>query len=123
MVINGREVDYYCGTSYYTLHGDLRVIDAACEAIRQYGLGPATLMNAPPYREVIERASAFFETETATYVISGYLADLVLLQALSDHYDLALVDERSHYSVFDGLHATRKRLVQFRHLDANDLAY
>ena len=122
MVIDGREVDYYCGTSYYTLHGDQRVIDAACEAVRRYGLGPATLMNVPPHREVIERASAFFETQTATYVISGYLADLVLLQGLCDDYDVVLVDERSHYSVFDGLHATGKRLVQFRHLDANDLA-
>jgi 7-keto-8-aminopelargonate synthetase-like enzyme len=123
MVINGREVDYYCGTSYYTLHGDRRVIDGACEAVRRYGLGPATMMNTPPHREVIERASAFFGTQTATYVISGYLADLVLLQALCDDYDVVLVDERSHYSVFDGLYATGKRLVQFRHLDANDLAH
>jgi len=123
MVINGQEVDYYCGTSYYTLHGDQRVIDAACEAIRQYGLGPATVMNTPPHMEVVERASAFFETETATYVISGYLADLVLLQGLCDDYDVVVVDERSHYSVFDGLQATGKRLVRFRHLDANDLAH
>jgi len=122
MVINRREVDYYCGTSYYTLHGDPRVIDAACEAIRQYGLGPATLMNAPPYQEVVERASAFFETETAVYVISGYLADMVLVQALSADYDVVFADARSHYSVFDGLHATGKRLVHFRHKDADDLA-
>jgi len=81
------------------------------------------VMNAPPYQEVVERAGAFFETETAVYVISGYLADMVLLQALSDNYDLVFVDERSHYSVFDGLHATGKRLVPFRHLDANDLAH
>jgi len=66
MVIDGREVDCYCGTSYYTLHGDPRVIDAACEAIRQYGLGPATVMNTPAYMDVVERASAFFETETVT---------------------------------------------------------
>ena len=122
MLVDGRRVDYYCGTSYYSLHGDPRVIDAACAAIRRYGLGPATVMNTPPLLEVVERAGAFFGTQSATYIVSGYLADMVLVQALSDDYDVVFVDERSHYSVFDGLVVGEKPVVRFRHKDANDLS-
>jgi len=122
MLVNGRQVDYYCGTSYYSLHGDPRVIDAACDAIRRYGLGPATGLSTPPLLEVVERASAFFGTQSATYLVSGYLADMLLVQALSDDYDVVFVDERSHYSVFDGLTSSERIVVRFRHKDANDLS-
>ena len=122
MVINGREVDYFCGTSYYALHGDPRVIRAACEATQKYGMGPATIMMSPPLEEVTRRAAQFFETETAEYIASGYLANMVLVQALRDDYDVIFVDERSHYSVFDGVETTGKRVIPFRHKDADDLA-
>jgi 8-amino-7-oxononanoate synthase len=121
MIINDREVDYFCGTSYYTLHGHPRVIQAARDAVAAYGLGPATDAAVPPVEEVKELAKAFFDTETATYVISGYLGAMVLAQALSHDYDLVFVDERSHYSVFDGVASSGKQVVRFRHLDAADL--
>jgi glycine C-acetyltransferase/8-amino-7-oxononanoate synthase len=121
MVIDGREVDYFCGTSYYTLHGDSRVIDAACTATQDYGLGPATHMSSPPLEEVARRAAEFFGTEQATYIASGYLGDMVLVQALQDDYDVVFADEGSHYSVFDGIQTTGKRLILFRHLDVADL--
>lgn len=122
MVINGREVDYFCGTSYYTLHGDPRVIEAACEATHQYGTGPGTIMASPPLLEVVKRATEFFQTESAQYIISGYLGDMLLVQSLSDDYDVVFVDAASHYSVFDGIRSTGKRVITFYHLDADDLA-
>jgi 8-amino-7-oxononanoate synthase len=122
MLVNGQQVDYYCGTSYYSLHGDPRVIDAACEATRRYGVGPATVVDTPPLLEVVERASVFFGTQSATYLVSGYLATMVLIQALSDDYDVVFVDERSHYSVFDGLASSGMPVVRFRHKDPNDLS-
>ena len=122
MVVNGRPVDYYCGTSYYALHGDRRVIQAACEAVKEYGMGPATKMDSPVLSEVRERAADYFGVEDVEYIVSGYLSDLVLLQALQDDYDLVIVDEISHYSVFDGLRSTGTRIITFRHRDPDDLS-
>jgi len=122
MIINDREVDYFCGTSYYTLHGHPAVIDAACEATRKYGLGPATNARVCVLDETVERARQHFESETATYVISGYLGAMILAQALSDDYDVVLVDAASHYSVFDGIRTSGKSIVRFRHLDVEDLS-
>ena len=122
MIINGREVDYFCGTSYYALHGHPAVIEAACEATRRYGLGPATNASNSVLTETVERARQHFESETATYVISGYLGAMMLAQALSDDYDIVFVDEAAHYSVFDGIRTSDKSIVQFRHLNAEDLS-
>jgi len=121
MVVDGHQVDYFCGTSYYTLHGDPRVIDAACRATREYGMGPATHMTSPPLVEVEQAAARFFDTEAAAYIISGYLTDMTLLQALRDEYQTIFVDGAGHYSLFDGLMSTGKRIVRVHHLDVADL--
>jgi 8-amino-7-oxononanoate synthase len=120
--INGREVDYFCGTSYFGLHGHPQVIAAARAAVEAYGVGTATAAWTPAHAEVIERTSRFLGTETVTYVASGYLAPLVLLQALSEDYDLAFADGGSHYGVLDALRAVGKETVLFGHLDPEDLA-
>lgn len=121
MIVNKREVDYFCGTSYYALHGDPRVIAAACKALHEYGTGPGTLMDSPPLVEVVARAASFFETESAQYIVSGYLGDMLLTQALSNDYDTVFVDDSSHYSIFDGIRSTEKRIIPFSHLDPEDL--
>ena len=125
-VINGREVDYFCGTGYYTLQADSRLIDAACEASRRYGLSSATTRagfgNNPVLLAVEEKAALFFEAEAALYYVSGYLGNGILLQGLAPEYDLIFVDEESHYSVMDGAAVARKPLVSFAHCDVDDLA-
>jgi len=121
MVLNGREVDYFCGTSYYSLHGHPLVIEAACDAMRKYGLGPATSASVPPIEEVVELSCRFFAVQSTTYVISGYLGAMILFQALGSDYDVALVDDHSHYSVLDGAKTAGKKVVLFRHLDAGSL--
>ena len=120
--IDGREVDYFCGTSYFGLHGHPDVIAAARDALAAYGVGTATAAWTPAHAEVIERTSRFLATETVTYVASGYLAPLVLLQALSEDYDLGFADGGSHYGVLDALRAVGKETVLFGHLDPEDLA-
>lgn len=120
--ISGREVDYFCGTSYYGFHGHPLVIAAACAAARDYGLGPATSLATPPHEELTREACDFFATETATCVASGYLGPAALLQGLHDEGDLVVADAASHYSVLDAARAVGRDIVLFRHLDSDDLA-
>jgi len=124
-IINGREVDYFCGTGYFSLQGHPELIEAACEAVKKYGIGTATSRsgygNNPALLEVEERAAKFFEKESALYYVSGYLGNSILLQGLSDQYDIIFVDKESHYSVFDGASMANKPVVPFAHMDAEDL--
>ncbi len=121
MIINGREVDYYCGTSYYALHGHPQVIAAASDAMLQFGIAPATSLVMAPYQEVEELAKSFFDAESITYMASGYLGMMVLTQALQDDYDIIFIDNLSHYSILDAVATLGKKIVRFSHLTPDDL--
>ena len=41
-VIDGKEVDYFCGCGYFGFQGRRELIEAACQATCKYGLGSAT---------------------------------------------------------------------------------
>ncbi len=124
-IINGKRVDYFCGTSYYCLQGHPEVIKAAREAVGKYGIGSATTRLGfganPVLLEVEEKAAKFFNTEDALYYLSAYLGSQILLKGLNDQYDLIFVDEESHYSVLDGAFLANKPVVFFAHLDLEDL--
>ncbi|MFP4081413.1 MAG: aminotransferase class I/II-fold pyridoxal phosphate-dependent enzyme [Candidatus Aminicenantes bacterium] len=124
-VINGRQMDYFCGCSYYGLHGHPEIIQAACEAAQKYGIGSATSRsgygNNPILLKVEQLASKFFHTESALYYVSGYLGNSILLQGLEERYDIILMDEESHYSAMDGAALVNKPVIPFGHLDAEDL--
>ncbi len=124
-IIDGKEVDYFCGCGYLGFHGRQELIDAACQAVAKYGLGSATSRsgcgNNPVLLSVEANAAKFFETETALYYASGYMGNSILLQGLSDDYDIVFVDEDSHYSVLDGASLSNKPVVTFAHMDAEDL--
>lgn len=63
-VINNTEVDYFCGTSYFSLHGNPCLIQAACAATKKYGLGSGTSRagygNNQVLIDVEEKAARFF---------------------------------------------------------------
>lgn len=124
-VIDGREVDYFCGCGYFSLQGHPAIIDAACKAVRQYGMGSATSRlgygNNPVLLEVERNAADFFAAESALYYVSGYLGNAILLQGLRDDYDVIYYDKESHYSVLDGIASADKPSVAFAHCDAGDL--
>ncbi|MCB8822474.1 aminotransferase class I/II-fold pyridoxal phosphate-dependent enzyme [Microvirga rosea] len=122
MRINGREVDYFCGTSYYCLHGHPEVIDAACAATRQLGMGPGTLAQMSVYLDLQEQLSAWFGVEHVVSVMSGYSSPMALLQGLRDDFDVVFVDAATHYSARDALGTLSKPIFSFRHLDSESLA-
>ncbi len=120
-IINGREVDYFGGTSYYALHADARLIEAAREAIAKYGIGPGNTIDTPPMKRLRSQIAEYFGEDDARVVASGYLSDMMLAHTLSPRFVMAFVDEKSHYSVYDGLRVTGKPIETFAHRDPDDL--
>ncbi len=121
VIINSREVDYYCGTSYFCLHADQRLIEAARQAISSFGTGPGNTVDTPPMQRLRRQIAKYFRTEDAHVLASGYLSSMTLAQTLSAKFTMAFVDEKSHYSVFDGLRVTGKAIKTFAHGDPDDL--
>ena len=63
----------------------------------------------------------FVGAESALLFNSGYDANHALLTTLPTRHDLILYDERSHASIYDGVHASLAKSQRFTHNAADDL--
>ena len=124
-VIDGRRYLYFAGTGYLGLQGHAEVIRTACEATRRYGLASATTRtgfgNTPPVLDVERQAARLFGTDDSFYFVSGYVGNHVFVLVLEGSFDAVLVDEHSHYCVFEAARLTARPTVSFRHRDPEDL--
>jgi 8-amino-7-oxononanoate synthase len=64
----------------------------------------------------------FVGAESALLFNSGYDANQALLTTLPSRHDLILYDERSHASIYDGVHASLAKRQRFVHNSARDLS-
>ncbi len=122
MIVDGRAVDYFCGTSYHSLHGHPDVIAAANAANSAYGLGLGTRADVPAYRALNDALCGFFGVEATTYTISGYVSALIVLQGIRADYTRVFVDAAAHYGINDALATVDRPVHRFRHRDPQDLA-
>jgi 8-amino-7-oxononanoate synthase len=125
-LINDRWRDYFSGCGYLGLQGHPALLQAAAETLQKYGLTTATSRGGygehPVYQAVERAAARFFEAERATYFVSGYLGNAILVQGLRGEYEHIFVDEDSHFSVWDGARTVDVPVTPFRHRDPEDLA-
>ncbi len=63
----------------------------------------------------------FIGSESALLFNSGYDANHALLTTLPTRHDLILYDERSHASIYDGVHSSLAKSQRFAHNSAQDL--
>lgn len=123
--IDGREYLYFAGTSYLGLAGRAEVIEAACEAVRRYGVHTATSRtgfgNNPPTLAVEQHGAQFFGTEDAFYFVSGYVGNHILIQMVAATSDAVFIDELSHYSLYEAARLSGLPVIPFRHRDSEDL--
>jgi 7-keto-8-aminopelargonate synthetase-like enzyme len=89
--------------------------------MREYGLNPAASRLTTGNHQLYERLEAelrsFFKTETATLTSNGYSTNLIVAQALRGSFSHALIDERSHRSLFDSTAYLDCPLIRFAHAD------
>jgi len=126
VMVAGRECDYFSGTGYLGLQSDPRVLAAAQVALARFGLSTATSRGGygehPLYVDLERAICAYFSTEQALYLPTGYLGMSLLVQGLHGLYERLFVDEAAHFSVWDAARGTNLPVVSFHHLDVEDLA-
>ncbi len=118
-IFNGREYDYFSGTGYLGLQSHPAVIQAAAEAVQQYGLSTASsrggLGEHPLYDELERTACVFFNAEKVLYFASGYLGMSILLQGSNNRFDHIFIDADAHFSLWDAARASNKPVTVFHH--------
>ncbi len=116
----------FAGNDYLGLATHPAVVQAAQQALQQYGTGSGASQLMSGYREVhhqLEQELCRFTGRPACALFaSGYQANLAVLPALVGPGALLCMDQRVHASLVDAALLSRARVVRFRHLDLADLA-
>src|SRR5579883_1359526 len=107
----------------FALNEKLR--EKAVAAAKQVALSSSSSRLLPGHhREHLEAEQCFAEFvggESALFFNSGWDANHALLTTLPTRHDIIIYDERSHASIYDGVHASIARSLRFDHNSAEDL--
>jgi 8-amino-7-oxononanoate synthase len=110
-----------CSYNYLGLANHPRVIAAAHEALKVYGLGacgsPMLSGMTDLHRELEHRVAEFLGREDAMLFNSGFGGALGTISGLLRKSDVAILDNRSHLSLRDGAVLSRCRADKFEHND------
>ena len=114
-----------CSYNYLGLANHPEVIAAAGEALAKYGMGACgspTLSGMTDLHRELERGIAdFLGRDDAMLFNSGFGGALGTISGLLRKSDVAIMDNRSHFSLRDGAVLSRCRIDRFEHNDPASL--
>ncbi len=115
--LDGEEYLAFAGCNYLGLAHHPAVRRAVVETLETLGLSSAASRETSGnhlHHERLEQALAeFLGVEEVLLLPNGYLADLALLQGLTDRVEVVLVDADAHPSLFDAARLADKQLMDF----------
>lgn len=125
ITLNGKRVINLCSNNYLGFANHPRLKDAAKRGIDEYGVGSGAVRtisgNMKIHEELDQKIAQFKREEAALAFQSGYLANLGVIQAITDKGDLIISDALNHASIIDGVKLSRADKAVFLHSDMADL--
>jgi glycine C-acetyltransferase len=125
LVVDGQRVLNFCSNNYLGLADHPRIVQAARQAVEDYGVGPAAVRTIAGtmdlHLKLEERLAAFKGVDSAITFQSGFNANLACIPALVGRGDAIFSDELNHASIIDGSRLSRAEIVRYAHCDAADL--
>lgn len=79
--------------------------------------------NSQLTEEIENEIADIFSGETSTLFGSGYMANIGVIQALSNYDTCFFSDEYNHASIIDGLRLSKTEKIIFKHNDLQDLEF
>lgn len=120
-----RDMIMLASNNYLGLADHPKVMEAARDAITQYGTGmcsaPLLVGTMPLTNQLEAKIAAFKGTEEAIVFSTGYSANLGVISSLVTKNDLVIMDRLSHASIIDGAKLSGAKVRVFRHNDAAHL--
>lgn len=125
LVVDGHRVLNFCSNNYLGLANHPRLVEAAKQAIGQYGVGPAAVRTIAGtmdlHCQLEQRMANFKGVSSAITFQSGFCANLATIPALVGKEDVIFSDELNHASIIDGCRLSRARIIRYNHCDPVDL--
>jgi glycine C-acetyltransferase len=123
--VDGKRCLNFCSNNYLGLANHPRLIEAAQEAAKRYGVGPAAVRTIAGtmdlHVELEGRMAEFKGVDSSITFQSGFNANLATIPALVGKQDVIFSDELNHASIIDGCRLSRASIIRYSHCDPGDL--
>lgn len=125
LVVDGKRVLNFCSNNYLGLANHPRLVQAAREAMKDYGVGPGAVRTIAGtmdlHLELEKRIAEFKRVEAAITFQSGFTANTGTIPALVGKEDMIFSDELNHASIIDGCRLSGASIVRYNHSDPKSL--
>jgi glycine C-acetyltransferase len=116
---DGKEVINLASNNYLGLANHPKLIEAAIEATKKFGVGSGAVRTIAGtmsvHLELERRIAAFKGTEAAVVFQSGFAANAGTVQAILGPEDHIISDELNHASIIDGCRLSKAKIHVFQH--------
>jgi glycine C-acetyltransferase len=124
-VSGGPPVLNLCANNYLGLANHPSVVEAAQQALQQWGYGLASVRficgTQSLHKQLEDRLSEFLGTEDTILYSSCFDANGGLFETLLDAEDAVISDELNHASLIDGIRLSKAARFRYRNGDMDDL--
>jgi len=125
IVVDGKDVLNFCSNNYLGLANHPKIVEAAKEATKKYGVGPAAVRSIAGttdlHVQLEQRLAKFKGAEDVITFQSGFTANLGTISALVGKEDVIFSDRLNHASIIDGCRLSGAKIVAYEHNDPGAL--
>jgi glycine C-acetyltransferase len=118
---DGKKVINLASNNYLGLCEHPKLVEAAIEATRKYGVGSGAVRTIAGtmkiHMELEEKIAAFKGVEACVVFQSGFTANAGTVSSILGKEDFIVSDELNHASIIDGARLSRAKIKVFRHKD------
>ena len=118
---DGKKVINLASNNYLGLTSHPKLIEAAIDATRKYGVGSGAVRTIAGtmriHMELEEKIARFKNVEACVVFQSGFAANAGTVSSILGKEDFILSDELNHASIIDGARLSRAKIKVFRHKD------
>jgi glycine C-acetyltransferase len=125
LTVDGKNVLNFCSNNYLGLANHPKVVEAAKEATKKYGVGPAAVRSIAGtmdlHVQLEQRLAKFKGAEDVITFQSGFTANLGTISALVGKEDVVFSDRLNHASIIDGCRLSGAKIIPYEHNDPGAL--
>lgn len=115
----------FCANNYLGLANNPKIIEAAINALHQYGYGMASVRficgTQDIHKQLEEQISEFLHGEDTILYSSCFDANCGLFETLLTEKDAVISDRLNHASIIDGVRLCKANRFRYNHSDMNHL--
>ncbi|MGZ9222785.1 MAG: aminotransferase class I/II-fold pyridoxal phosphate-dependent enzyme, partial [Anaerolineales bacterium] len=125
LTVDGTSVLNFCSNNYLGLANHPKIVEAAKEATKKYGVGPAAVRSIAGtmdlHVQLEQRLTKFKGADDVITFQSGFTANLGTISALVTKEDVVFSDRLNHASIIDGCRLSGAKIIPYEHNDPGAL--